>query len=175
MLKIILSNALIITIISAIHLSFVLGLPSFLSNSNIILVTLIFILIFRGFEPALYYSIAFGFILGIFLFAPFNFYIIIFTFVTIFSNFLLNNFFTNRSIYSFLSIGAITTITYTFLIKISQYLIIFFKKNELIFTFDYIFFINVLSSLFLNSLFIILMFFIINLFNKGLRPIFLKR
>ena len=175
MLKSLFYNTLIIIIISIIHVSLISGLPSFLSNLNLILVTLISLLIVKKFDLAIYHSIAFGFLLNIFLFAPFSFYIIIFVILTIFGNFLLNNFFADRSIYSFLAIGIITTISYTFFIKISQYLIIFFKKSELAFIFDYDFFINLISSIFLNSIFIILAFSVINFFHKGLRPIFLKR
>ena len=174
MFKIIFYNTLIITLILIVQLSLIAGLPSVFSNLNLILINLINILIIKKFDLAIYYSIAFGFLLDIFFFAPFGFHIIIFIILTLLGNSLLNNFFADRSIYSFSAIGAITTIVYALFIKISQYIIIIFTKEEIEILFNHNFFINLISALILNLIFIIFVFQLINAIHKGLRPIFLE-
>lgn len=172
MFKHILINTLLASAIFVFQIAFVSGFLYPISEFNIILIVLIFVLVLGNFELALYFSIGLGFLADIFSFLPFGFYLIILPLLTIGINFLFSNFFTNRSLYSFLSLGILGSLIYDVLIFIGRYLISLFENSKI--NFSLVSFSSYeVHHLLLNSTAIVILFYITSYINKKLKPEFL--
>ncbi len=115
-------NALFIIILVVFQISFIDGLPTYFNNLNLPLVTLIFILVLGGLNPAFWWSLGIGFMFDIFSFMPFGLFTICYFLTIILTHFLLINFFTNRSLYSFLTLTFFATVSYEFFILIFRHI-----------------------------------------------------
>ncbi|MDD3711214.1 MAG: hypothetical protein PHP37_01260 [Patescibacteria group bacterium] len=97
-----------------------------ISRFNLFLFLVIWLFIFYNFRNSLYFALMSGIILDIFSFYPFGIFTISFLLMVVLADFVWNNFFTNRSIYSFLALSFILSIFYNLFL----YLILFlFEKN----------------------------------------------
>lgn len=171
-LRIIINIALII-ILAVAQVSFISGFNGWLDNLNLLLIILIFILGFAGLDSALYWAVGAGFILEIFSFLPFGVYLISLALTIAAASLLLNYLFTNRSLYSFLMLAAITTAIYNFII----YAFIFFfngvdkleplSGSRILISFS--------EQIGLNLLATAIIFYIIHLLIKNFRPMFLMK
>ncbi|MBU0880222.1 hypothetical protein KKB33_01720, partial [Patescibacteria group bacterium] len=117
MFKKIIYNIVLIISLVIFQISFINSLPAGLDNLNLILVVLIFILSLVNLDYALAWTIGLGWLLSIFLFVPFGMHLISLFLTIVFSNLLLANFFTNRSLYSFLALTGLATIIYEFFLN----------------------------------------------------------
>ncbi|MBU0647408.1 hypothetical protein KJ809_03245, partial [Patescibacteria group bacterium] len=122
MFKKIIYNIVLIISLVIFQISFINSLPAGLDNLNLILVVLIFILSLVNLDYALAWTIGLGWLLSIFLFVPFGMHLISLFLTIVFSNLLLANFFTNRSLYSFLALTGLATIIYEFFLNSFNYL-----------------------------------------------------
>lgn len=86
--------------------------PGFWGRLNLILLAAIWLLIFYNLKTAGYFSLALGLIMDIFSFYPFGLYSLSLILVLLLANFIWQNLLTNRSIYSFLSLGFIMVFFY---------------------------------------------------------------
>jgi len=120
--KIILNIILILSIV-IIQLSFISGLPAQLNNLNLILVILIFILGLINLDLAVWWVIGAGILLDMFYFMPFDLYLVCLSLTIIITNFLLTNFFTDRSLYSFFALVGLATVVYGILLTSAGYLL----------------------------------------------------
>ena len=100
----------LLIILALVQIAFLSVLPFPLSYMKISLLLVVFTLILSGFETAVWVSVGFGFLLDIF--SPFHFGYNTFTLacVTLVLNLMLTRYFTNRSLYTFLSLTAIAVI-----------------------------------------------------------------
>lgn len=147
-------------IIILIQLSFLNSLPGFWGKINIVLFFVVWFFIFNNFDKSLLFVLITGFILDIFSFYPFGIYSISFLLTLILASFIWNNFFTNRSIYSFLSITAVFSIFYNLFL---YFLLFLFEKSFLgLFWFNKFFWFNLLLELAWLSVGIILSFYFLN-------------
>ncbi|MEK7202904.1 MAG: hypothetical protein AAB653_01145 [Patescibacteria group bacterium] len=174
MLKKIIYNAILIIFLVIFQIAFVNSLPAKFNNLNLILVVLIFILSLVNINYALAWAIGLGWLMDIFLFAPFGLHLISLFLTIIFSNLLLTNFFTNRSFYSTLALVGLSTIIYEFFLNSFNYLIDLFNKgNLLIITWN--FWLDKSSQMVLNLLVVIVFFYFINFISKKFSPNFLLK
>ena len=161
-------NLISIIFLVILQISFISGLPGMAANLNLILVILIFILGFSGLELAAWWAVGAGFLLEIFSFLPFGAYLVSLSLTIFIAKFLLNNFFTNRSLYSFLALTGLATIIYRVII---YFFVLFFAQIDLIF--DSNFFIAILEQVGLNFLLTFIIYYIIYFLGRSLRPVFL--
>lgn len=174
MLKKIIYNIILIIILAIFQIAFINSLPAGLNNLNLVLVVLIFILGLINLDYALAWAIGLGWLLGIFLFAPFGIHLVSLFLTIIFSNLLLTNFFTNRSLYSFLALVGLSTIIYEIFLTSFSYLFnLFNKENLLIIHWD--FWLDKLSQMALNLLATIALFYFINFISKKFSSAFLLK
>jgi len=167
----IIANALFIITLAAAQISFISGLPEPFGNLNLILVILIFILGFASFNSAVWWSFGVGLMLEVFLFLPFGVYLITLVLTIVIANFLLDYFFTNRSLYSFLALVALATLVYELIIN--SLALIYPGADQSVFSAGAGFWILILEQIGLNLIFTFFIYYLIHFFGVNLRPVFL--
>ncbi len=172
--KIILNLILIISL-AIIQLSFISGLPAFLDNINLIIVAIILILVIGNFKLAFWWSIGTGIMLDIYSFLIFGVNLVSLLTTLLFANFLLVNFFTNRSLYSILALTILASICYDLLSYGLSCLIYFFSHQDFILNLGINFWLNRLSGLALNLLAVLIIFYFMNFISHKFKPVFLIR
>ena len=161
----------LIVFLSMIQLSFISGLPFFANKINLILVTLVFILMLKSFKMAAWWAIGLGLFLDIYSFSVFGIYLISLFLVILVGNFLLVNFFTDRSLYSFLAMTFFIFIFYNIIVHLLTYLT--GESIKIIFHQD--FWINFGQQIIINLLITLFLFYLVNFMSKRLKPVFLSR
>ncbi len=155
-----------------IQISFISALPSWFSNINIVLVTLIIILVFGNFRTALLWAVIVGALWDMFLFSLFGLNIFALLISISLANFLLENFLTNRSLYTFLALTMFTSLLY----ELSIFLVTFLFSGYFIsLKLPSNFWINELSKIAVNMILAFALFYIISFFSKRFKPMFLIR
>jgi cell shape-determining protein MreD len=96
--------------------------PPFFNQLNVVVITLIFILFFLGFRPALWSTLVVGFWLDIFSFNFFGLYLITFFLVIWAAETISVRWLTNRSLYSFLLLIIISTAAHNLIWRSLSYL-----------------------------------------------------
>lgn len=167
----IITNIFFIFGLAALQIAFISALPGWFSYLNLALVVLIFILGFGSFNFALWWSVGAGLALEIFSFLPFGAYLISLSLTIIIANFLLNYFFTNRSLYSFLALTALSTMAYEMIINFIS--LIFIQADRYFFLANINFWSSALRRVSLNLLFTILIYYLAHFLGRNLRPVFL--
>ncbi len=147
-------------IVFLFQFSFLNSLPGFLGRLNLILFLTIWFFIFSDLKISFYFSISVGLIMDIFSFYPFGIYSISFLITFFSANFIWQNLFTNRSIYSFLALSLFITLFF----NLFAYLIILPFENNLsgIFWFNGTFWLNLLKEIIWMFIGIIFSFYFIN-------------
>lgn len=168
-------NLLGISFLTAIQFSFISGLPLGLNNLNLILVVLIFIIAVSGLKFSLWWAAGAGFLMDVFSFLPFGTYLLSLAAISILIYFSLKNFFTDRSLYSFLALAVIATFSYGIFMKFASYLMHFFGGNDFFLILNKKFWINELYQLALNLISVSVIFYFFNLLSTKLKPVFLIR
>jgi len=169
----IIANIFFLTILAAAQVSFISGLPSPFNKLNLLLVVLIFILGFAGFKLAAWWSLAAAFILEVFLFLPFGVYLVSLTLTIVAANFLLEYFFTNRSLYSFLALVALATVIYELIINFLS--LIFLEIDRRLFLLEPNFWLSLLEQIGFNLLLTLVFYYLVHFFGRNLKPVFLTR
>lgn len=167
-------NFILIVFLVGLQGAFIPALPSYFSNVNILLIFLVFTLIINGIDKALFYAFFAGIIMDIFSFMPFGTYSFSFIFSILAANFLQINFFTNRSLYSFLALTASATIL-SFLFSVIFNLIISLFLTENYISLNNEFYLSAVYQLFINTLLMIFVYYLTNYLSKSFRPVFLTR
>jgi hypothetical protein len=159
-------------ILLGIQLGFLKGLPDTF-HFDLIIVSIVFILVLLGFKAALWTSLGIGFILDVYSFLPFGLYMVSLLGTLMIMEFLLHNFFTNRSLYTFLALtffGTISQMAVFFICGFSMRLLkydIMFKVITLDFLWIEIF--HTVANLIAAAM----IFYMINLITNNLKPVFL--
>ena len=141
---------------------------------NLILLTLILILGMGNFRLAFSWAIGLGVLLDIYSFSSFNIFLVSLVATIILANLLQNNFFTDRSLYSFLALTFFSTCFYEILLLVLSYLNSFFARQEFAMFWTADFWQNEISKIIVNLLAITIFYYFINLVSKNLKPVFLK-
>ncbi|MDP2708690.1 MAG: hypothetical protein Q8O93_01385 [bacterium] len=167
----IITNIILIMALSAAQIAFISALPGLAVNLNLVLVVLIFILGFSGFDLAAIWSLALGFILETYSFLPFGAYLASLILTVVIANFLLNYFFTNRSLYSFLALAGLTTIIYE--IIIGSLIFILEKINLAAAPAGAWLGTPLISQIGLNLIATFFIFYFVHFLGRNLKPVFL--
>ncbi len=167
----IITNIILIISLGAVQISLISGLPGPAGNLNMVLVVLIFILGFSNVDFAVWWSVGIGLVLETFSFLPFGTYLFSLSLTVMIANFLLNYFFTNRSLYSFLALTGLATVIYKLIISFLTF--IFIEVNSAAAIIDGNFWASLLKQIGLNLLFTFLIYYVINFLGRNLKPVFL--
>ena len=163
-------NIFFIIVLGTLQIAFISGLPGWLSYLNLYLVVIIFILGFAGFGSAIWWSVGAGFMLEVFSFLPFGVYLLSLGLTIIIANFLLNYFFTNRSLYSFFAIVSLSTLASQVIINLMIFL---FAETSNFFFSRRAFWILTLEQAAINLIFTLFVYYLVYFLSKNLRPVFL--
>lgn len=134
--------ALLVFIIQS---SFFNSFLSIFNRIDLFLFLIIWLFIFFNFKTSLYFALFSGLISDIFSFYPFGIYTLVFLSTVILADFVWNNFFTNRSIYSFLSLSFFLVLFHNLFL----YLLLFLSEKAVfgVYWFNKIFWLNMFLSL----------------------------
>lgn len=136
--------------------AFLNSLNNFLLNFNIVLFFLIYVFVVYDFNTCLIIGFFVGLLFDLFSFSFFGIYIFSIISTLYFVNFLWTNSFTNRSLYSFLTISGIFSVFYCIILYFTLYL---FQDLVSFFSwFNLLFFINIFKQTFF-ILFLVFIFF----------------
>ncbi len=171
----IITNLIFIVFLAAIQITFVGNLPFYFNNINLLIIVLVFVLVLGGLRLALTWAVGLGILFDFYYFLPFGSFVINLFLTSLLTYFLLRNFFTNRSLYSFLALGFFANISYNIILFLIIYLNSFLTKTSSSLSFN----INLLKlelmQIILNSLVIIMGFYLINFITYRWRPVFLLK
>lgn len=113
----ILINLLSIIILGIIQVSFLTTWPFPISSLNLILSLVIFLTVIVNYQRGLWWALGGGLLLELYSSSIFGLITLSLVLTVIGINFLFNNFFTNRSLYSLLILGFIGTIGYSLIVS----------------------------------------------------------
>ena len=127
--RLIIFNVIAALILIFVEQGFMTGLPFGLASLNLALLAIIFILVFTNLRIAFYWAIGLGFLLDLFTFYPFGSHLFSFSLTLLMSYLLLEKFFTNRSLYSFLALVLAASVFYQIFLLASASLINLFTAG----------------------------------------------
>jgi len=156
------------------QLSWINSWPYVFSRINIILLALILFLFFLDFKKVILLALGLGFLLDIFSWQLFGFYSLTLFTVVVLADFLLTNWFTNRSTYSFLALTFFTTLSYNFILYFLFYLSNFLSDGGF-FLWQANFWVGLSWELIWSLGIIFLFFWVMNLTTTRLKPVFLDK
>lgn len=162
---------ILIILLFAFQFSFIWGQFNFLNTINVVLLAIIFVLGFQNLKQALLWAFFSGLLFDLYSFYPFGMNILVLVLLTLLANFLLNNFFTNRSLYSFLGLTFFSTIIYNLIFHFFAYIINFFKYRADLFLLKGSFWQMLGLQVFLHLVLVFLIFHIINFFDFKFHPV----
>lgn len=158
-----------------LQFSFVSTLPTFFRAINLPLAFLLILLVFFSSYEALVSAFFFGFILDSWHFSPFGTYLLSFLAIILFAQIILNNWLTNRSLYSFLALTVISSFAYNIIWSLFNLLLSFGGEDERFFLFSWDFIKNSLFSAFWLVLICGITFIVLSQVSHRLKPVFLKK
>jgi len=174
MIKKIIFNSIFIILLTILQLSLINNLPHPLNHFNLILVTLIFICVILSYRLSLIWLLAAGFILDLFSVNPFGLYLLSLFVAILVIHFLFKQFFTNKSIYTVLTLGLIGTILFNALIILFQFTLFYLKLHNLPAEFSFQTFGSLIWQTLLNLLFLTIVFIGAWIWSKKLKTQFLS-
>jgi hypothetical protein len=167
--KLILVVALVI-----IQIAFVSALPVWLKELNLVIIFLVFSLEWKGGYQTAWWFLIIGFFLDLYFPLRFGFFIIFWPLIFLLTSFLSFNFFTNRSLYSFLGLTFFSTLFYYFFYNGWFYMAGFFSEKKVpFFLLIKNFWLRLADGMILNLLAVIVLFYIINILSDRLKPVFI--
>ena len=169
----ILFSALAIIIIIIAQLAFINGLPLYLSNLNIVLIIIVLFISLGSLEKTLWWAIGLGFLLDFLSFEPFGLYLSSLFLTVLFMRLLLNNFITNRSLYSILTLTFFGTLFFEFCVYAISFSARFFSRQDFILEFTVGFWQQEAANIFVNLAAMVIIFYLVNFLSRSFRPVFL--
>jgi hypothetical protein len=166
--------ALLAWLLILAQLNLVNTLPFGWNKLNLILLVLILLLFFLNYKTTLLIMLIGGFLLDVYSFNFFGIYMLTVFLTVVASDFLLTNFFTNRSTYSFLALTGLVTLFYNFCLYFLIYLTKFLEEQTF-FLFSGNFWLGLAMELGWSLAAVFVFFLIMNLTTNRLRPVFLDK
>lgn len=166
-------NCLAIVLLAAFQLGAVTAWPYPFNNVDLVIITLVFLLLILNWQPALLWALGMGLILDFYSFPWIGINLASLIIVVIASNFLLNHFFTNRSLYSFF---AITTAAYFLRLVsfyFSVYLVAVLTQTGVGINFNRYFFLGKIYGLLISWIIVWLLFYCLTYISRRFKPFFL--
>jgi hypothetical protein len=171
--RLILKSILVIALVIA-QIAFVSALPAWLRELNLLLIFLVFSLEWSGGYRTIWWFLFIGLFFDLYFPLRFGFFLVFWPLIFLFASFLSANFFTNRSLYSFLSLTFFSTLFYYLVYNGWFYLAGFFSEERAaLFLLTKNFWLRLADGLVLNLLAVILLFYIVNILSDRLKPVFI--
>lgn len=162
-------------IICIYQISLISGLPSPFLHINLIGVFIIFTLILKGVNIAFIWIFLIGTIFDILSFYPFGLHLIVFSTALLLTNFFYANYFTDKSLYSIIFLFSIFLLSSdSITILAIHFLQILGFIKDLNTTIEQQFLLEA-NRIIINWFVIIILFYVISLISRDLKPIFLRR
>ena len=170
----ILFNGILIFLLFAIQVAFIPILPGWLGSLNLVLVVLVFILMFGSFNLAMPWALALGFLYDTVSFSIFGLHLLSIGLAVLATNFLLNNFLTNRSLYSVAALTTFITFIYSIFIFLGGFLDGLLKQQT-DFGLSKYYLMGIFEQLILNLIVTVIIFYSLNYLGRRFKPVFLSR
>lgn len=167
-----LSNLAIILILEIVQVSFLTTWPFPINSLNLILSAIIFVTVIFNYQRGLWWAFGGGVIWELYSGMPFGISSLTFIIVAVIINFLFNNFFTNRSLYSLLILGYLGTVVYSLIVFLVSF--VFLTLNLGNYFAELRFWPNFFWQPLLNLLILTIIFFAFHNSTSRLRNIFLS-
>lgn len=161
--------------VAIFQVSFISSLPRAYSAMNFPLIFLLFSLLFLNREKTLSLAIFLGFCLDILSFNFFGLNIFVYLSTMFILDLLLNNWLTNRSLYSFLVLSIIGVLLYNFLFYFVLAGFQSYQSGFSLFLLQSNFWLQLLWQMFWSFVFMLLFFNLANSLSKHLKPFFLEK
>ena len=171
----ILLNIILGSLLFILQFGLISALPGFWRNLNLIVVVLVFILVLKGFRIALWWLLGLAVLLDIYSFLPFGINILSYLWMIIFTNLVLVKLITNRSLYSFVVLIFFALVNLKFIAIIFIFAINFFTNSTGGQIFNLEILINLLFSLGTTILAAVIIYYLLNLVSRKLKPVFLVK
>ncbi len=168
-------NLFLIFCVFLLQLGFISGLPLYLNSLNLILIFLVFLLETKTFKIPFIWAFTAGFLMDLYYFNIPGNYLFSLLISLFLMNFLLKNFFTNRSLYSYLALIFFGNLIFKIIWYFYNFVLSFILKNNVAYTFNFLFFKKELISLGINILAVAIGFYIISFIGSNFKPVFLLR
>ena len=165
----------LIIILACLEISFISGLPGFLNQFNLVIISLVFILAFSELKDILLWSAGVGIIFELYSFLPFGIYLLTIISAAFFIKILITNFFTDKSLYSFLAVTFFSIIYYDFCLALLTYSSHVIFHKEIIYEFNRQFWLNKLYLMITHLSAVFIIFNFLSFVSKKLSPVFLFR
>ena len=157
------------------QVAFISGLPSVFSNINLVLVVLILVLGFSNYRSSLIWAMGIGLLLDMYFFTFFGINTIALLIALVSTNFLLENTFTNRSLYTYLALTAFASLLHEVSIVLLNLLYTFLFSINIPYDFSGMFWMDELYKIVANLALVFILFYMLSFFSKRFRPMFLIR
>lgn len=164
--------AVIVLVLALFQYSFISALPSPWRQFNLLLSSLVFFLFFLDFNISLLTAFISGFFLDLLSFNFFGFYLILFFATLLLIQWVLKNWLTNRSLYTFLALMLIAIIFYNLLSALLLYL--FSADYNIIFLGQASFWLTMLYQSMWSLFFALILFNLAAAVSKRIKPFFLE-
>jgi len=165
------SNLVAVLVLGIIQVSFLTTWPFPVNSLNLILSAVIFVTVIFNYQRGLWWAFGGGIFWEIYSGMPFGVSSLTLIFTVVIINFLFNNFFTNRSLYSLLILGSLGTVLYNLIIFLVS--IIFLSLNLGNYFAELSFWPNFFWQPILNLIILTIIFFAFHHSTSKLRNIFL--
>lgn len=167
---------LLAILIVFLQFSFIPSLPQSFQAINLPLILILLSLIFSGPHSSLLLALFFGFFLDSWHFYFFATYLLSFVGVVLSAQLILKNWLTDRSLFSFLALTAISSFSYNIIWNFLNFIFSLNGSNDSrFFLFSFGFLKQLFFSIFWSVLFCGLLFIFLSLVSHRLKPVFLKR
>jgi hypothetical protein len=165
---------ILVSALAILQISFVSALPLWLRELNLMIVFLIFSLEWSGGYKTVWWFLLIGFIFDLYFPLFFGFFILLWPIIFLLTYLISTNFFTNRSLYSFLSLTFFATATYYFIYNVYFYFASFFSgKGVALFFLTKNFWLRFADGLILNLIAVFILFYLTNVLSDKFKPVFM--
>ena len=162
--------ALLGLLLAIIQLAFISALPAGFNDVNLLLVVLVFVLGLASYRAAVLWSLWLGVIMDIFSFLPFGLLTLNLLLVIFVIHFLLENFFTNRSLYSFMALALFAYLIHQTILYFIFYIFALAGRIGYVAPLDSLFWVNELRALAINLILVVVFFYAFSYISRKLKP-----
>lgn len=172
-LRIIIHSILAISV-SLFQISLLQSWQEWLGYFSLVLIFLLFVLSLSGLDKALIWAGVCGFIYDIYSFFPFGLFLLIFVLTLLLADFLLKNFFTDRSLYSFWALILIINLSFNLLFYSGVYIINWYVGDLPFFLLSQDFWSALLRGGIFSLIVVFFFFYASHFISNRLNAVFLK-
>lgn len=166
-------SCLAIIFLTAFQLGTVTAWPYPLNNIDLVIITLVFLLLILNWRVATLWALGAGLILDFYFFPWVGVNLVSLIITVLAGNFLLNHFFTNRSLYSFFAITTAAFLLRLVSFYFGTFLVAFLTQTEMGVVFNRYFFLGKFYGLVISWIIVWFLFFCLTFISRRFKPFFL--